>query len=175
MKYFCEAKIFWLGLGLSFQATKRSSGGAGACPRQGQRTEFGQIRSGCKVNMKSELYIQALGPGCFTRFENSENWSSPGCFTSTINDEIRAFMNKKYFILLTLIRLQEVEHILFLGKSHIDYSLQFPSRLLSPFEFINFSTNTHSFNFKFFYNLPATRLFQPTRLFVTLEYVLIYL
>ena len=41
--------------------------------------------SNCKVNMKSELYIQALGPGCFTRFENSENRSSPGCFTSTGN------------------------------------------------------------------------------------------
>ena len=30
-----------------------------------------------------ELYIQALSPGCFTRFENSENQSYPGCFTST--------------------------------------------------------------------------------------------
>ena len=35
--------------------------------------------------LKSELYIQALSPGCFTRFENSENRSSPGCFTSTKN------------------------------------------------------------------------------------------
>ena len=55
MKYFCEAKIFWLGLGLNFQATKRSLGGAGACPRQGQRTEFGQVRSGCKVNIKIKI------------------------------------------------------------------------------------------------------------------------
>ena len=29
------------------------------------------------VFLKSELYIQALSPGCFTRFENCENQSSP--------------------------------------------------------------------------------------------------
>ena len=46
------------------------------------------------------------------------------------NDMIRAFITKKYYILLTLIRPQEVEHILFLGKRDIDCSLKFPSRLL---------------------------------------------
>ena len=29
--------------------------------------------------------MQALSPGCFTRFENSENRSGHGCFTSTPN------------------------------------------------------------------------------------------
>ena len=42
------------GSGLNFQATKHSLGGAGTCPRQGQQTEFGQVRSGCKVNKKKK-------------------------------------------------------------------------------------------------------------------------
>ena len=40
--------------------------------------------TGQKLNhghqLKSELYIQALSPGFFTRFENSENRPSPAWF-----------------------------------------------------------------------------------------------
>ena len=39
-------------------------------------------------NLNFIVYIQALVSGCFTRFENGENWSSQGCFTSTRENRV---------------------------------------------------------------------------------------
>jgi hypothetical protein len=58
-------------------------------------------------------------------------------------------------------------------RSSLHLLKSFDQHTFSPFEFINFSTNKHSFNYRFF--LPATRLFQPTRLSGTPMCLLIYL
>ena len=42
MKYFCGAKLFWLGLGLDFQASKGSLGGAEAVSEQ-NLVRLGQV------------------------------------------------------------------------------------------------------------------------------------